>query len=208
MNRLRLGLLALLIVIAAVVAFRGAGRWLTREDPLTQADAIFVLSGSMPLPRRGSCQSFCPGLRSRGLAEPARQSCQQTAEAWDSLCGGRGVQPRHPYPQRRARCRHSRSSGHGCEHRGGSGRSGTGNAAGWKAHGNPGHVAATHPAGGGFVAGSLRGIIRRRQCARPMKIHLALTTGGGIHEISFGVVRELLGLANAWAGLPVPAHSK
>jgi uncharacterized SAM-binding protein YcdF (DUF218 family) len=32
----------------AFVAFRGAGRWLVREDPLASADEIVVLSGSMP----------------------------------------------------------------------------------------------------------------------------------------------------------------
>jgi uncharacterized SAM-binding protein YcdF (DUF218 family) len=32
----------------AFVAFRGAGRWLVREDPLAKADEIVVLSGSMP----------------------------------------------------------------------------------------------------------------------------------------------------------------
>jgi uncharacterized SAM-binding protein YcdF (DUF218 family) len=32
----------------AVVVFRGAGRWLIREDPLAAADEIVVLSGSMP----------------------------------------------------------------------------------------------------------------------------------------------------------------
>src|ERR1700693_5854618 len=48
MKRARLGLLAVLIVVVAAVAFRGAGRWLDREDPLSHADVIFVLSGAMP----------------------------------------------------------------------------------------------------------------------------------------------------------------
>jgi len=43
------GLFALLVVIAgAVICFRGAAHWLIREDPLGRADAIVVLSGSMP----------------------------------------------------------------------------------------------------------------------------------------------------------------
>src|SRR5271155_887162 len=41
-------ILILVVCAAAVVAFRGAGRWLVREDPLVPADAIVVLSGSMP----------------------------------------------------------------------------------------------------------------------------------------------------------------
>jgi len=35
-------------VMLVAVAGRGAGRWLIREDPLSRADAIVVLSGSMP----------------------------------------------------------------------------------------------------------------------------------------------------------------
>jgi len=47
MKRATLGLLAVLILMG-VVAFRGAGRWLEREDPLAHADVIFVLSGGLP----------------------------------------------------------------------------------------------------------------------------------------------------------------
>jgi uncharacterized SAM-binding protein YcdF (DUF218 family) len=36
------------LCVLALVAFRGAGRWLVREDPLASADEIVVLSGSMP----------------------------------------------------------------------------------------------------------------------------------------------------------------
>jgi uncharacterized SAM-binding protein YcdF (DUF218 family) len=38
----------LALCVAALMAFRGAGRWLIREDPLGPADAIVVLSGVMP----------------------------------------------------------------------------------------------------------------------------------------------------------------
>ncbi len=41
-------ILALVVCAAGVFAFRGAGRWLVREDALGPADAIVVLSGSMP----------------------------------------------------------------------------------------------------------------------------------------------------------------
>jgi uncharacterized SAM-binding protein YcdF (DUF218 family) len=47
MRRPTLGLLVVLM-LAAVVAFRAAGRWLEREDPLSHADVIFVLSGGLP----------------------------------------------------------------------------------------------------------------------------------------------------------------
>lgn len=48
MKRVRLSVLVILILVAAVVAFRGAGHWLNREDPLSHADVIFVLSGGLP----------------------------------------------------------------------------------------------------------------------------------------------------------------
>jgi uncharacterized SAM-binding protein YcdF (DUF218 family) len=45
-------IVALVVVLAlctaALIAFRGTGRWLVREDPLGPADAIAVLSGVMP----------------------------------------------------------------------------------------------------------------------------------------------------------------
>ena len=51
-RRTSLRLLALLLLlalcVAGVLAFRGVGRWLIREDPLAPADVIAVLSGSMP----------------------------------------------------------------------------------------------------------------------------------------------------------------
>jgi uncharacterized SAM-binding protein YcdF (DUF218 family) len=48
MKKARLGVLVVLILVVAVVAFRGAGRWLDREDPLSHADVIFLLSGGLP----------------------------------------------------------------------------------------------------------------------------------------------------------------
>ena len=41
-------LVFLVLTLAVVIAGRGAGRWLVREDTLSSADAIVVLSGSMP----------------------------------------------------------------------------------------------------------------------------------------------------------------
>lgn len=38
----------LILIGCCIIAFLGAGRWLIREDPLAHADAILVLSGSMP----------------------------------------------------------------------------------------------------------------------------------------------------------------
>jgi uncharacterized SAM-binding protein YcdF (DUF218 family) len=42
-------IVALVVCAAGVFAFRGAGRWLVREDMLGPADAIVVLSGGLPV---------------------------------------------------------------------------------------------------------------------------------------------------------------
>jgi len=50
--------LLLILVVGATLAFRYAGRWLIREGPLAQADAIVVLSGSLPYRAEGAAQIF------------------------------------------------------------------------------------------------------------------------------------------------------
>jgi uncharacterized SAM-binding protein YcdF (DUF218 family) len=48
-TRLYVVAVAILVIVAcAIFAFRHAGRWLIRQDPLSHADVILVLSGSMP----------------------------------------------------------------------------------------------------------------------------------------------------------------
>jgi uncharacterized SAM-binding protein YcdF (DUF218 family) len=52
-------LIAMLGVCAGgTIAFRGAGRWLVREDALGPADAIMVLSGSMPARAQEAARIF------------------------------------------------------------------------------------------------------------------------------------------------------
>lgn len=48
MKRARRGVFILIVLIAGLIVFRGAGRWLNRGDPLAHADVIFVLGGGMP----------------------------------------------------------------------------------------------------------------------------------------------------------------
>jgi uncharacterized SAM-binding protein YcdF (DUF218 family) len=61
-NRRHLGLLILLVLlVGAVIAVRGAGRWLVREDPLSHADMIVVLSGGMPYRAEAAATIFRGG---------------------------------------------------------------------------------------------------------------------------------------------------
>jgi uncharacterized SAM-binding protein YcdF (DUF218 family) len=56
-----LALVVLALIITAVVVLRGAGRWLIREDPLARTDVIVVLSGSMPYRAEEAAQVFKMG---------------------------------------------------------------------------------------------------------------------------------------------------
>jgi hypothetical protein len=49
------------VVALGVFAFRGVGRWLVREDPLAHADAIVVLSGGMPYRAEGGADVYRQG---------------------------------------------------------------------------------------------------------------------------------------------------
>lgn len=57
-RRLILASVLLVAVIAGVIAFRNAGKWLVREDPLAPADAIVVLSGGMPYRAEGAADLY------------------------------------------------------------------------------------------------------------------------------------------------------
>jgi uncharacterized SAM-binding protein YcdF (DUF218 family) len=56
-----LSLILLVLIVTAVLVLRGAGRWLIREDPLARADVIVVLSGSMPYRAEEAGQIFRMG---------------------------------------------------------------------------------------------------------------------------------------------------
>ena len=51
----------LLMIAVAVVGFRSAGRWLVREDPLAPAGVIVVLSGAMPYRAEEAARLFHAG---------------------------------------------------------------------------------------------------------------------------------------------------
>jgi uncharacterized SAM-binding protein YcdF (DUF218 family) len=55
-------LLLLILLIAGVVAFRGIGRWLLVEDPLDRSDAIVVLSGGLPYRAMEAAKIFRLGM--------------------------------------------------------------------------------------------------------------------------------------------------
>ncbi|MGH9707977.1 MAG: YdcF family protein [Candidatus Acidiferrales bacterium] len=54
-------LVILALMAAWVLGFRGAGRWLVRQDALAPADAIFVLSGGLPYRAEEAAKIFRAG---------------------------------------------------------------------------------------------------------------------------------------------------
>jgi uncharacterized SAM-binding protein YcdF (DUF218 family) len=60
--KLRLfGISIFLLAIFTLVAFRRAGRWLVLDEPLSKADAIFVLSGGLPYRAEEGGKVFASG---------------------------------------------------------------------------------------------------------------------------------------------------
>jgi uncharacterized SAM-binding protein YcdF (DUF218 family) len=70
----------LAIVVAGIFAFRGLGRWLIRQDPLAHADAIVVLSGSVPYRAEGAADVYRQGYASEvWITRPASPDRALTA---------------------------------------------------------------------------------------------------------------------------------
>ena len=79
-RRLFFVLALLALVVCGVIAFRGLGRWLVREDPPAHADVIAVLSGGLPYRAIGAAKYFELGYanevwitRPEGPAEQLKQ---------------------------------------------------------------------------------------------------------------------------------------
>jgi uncharacterized SAM-binding protein YcdF (DUF218 family) len=77
-------IVALVVCAGAVIAFRGVGRWLVSEDALGSADAIVVLSGAMPARAEEAARIFHMGY--------AREAWITRPESPASDMAGMGVQ--------------------------------------------------------------------------------------------------------------------
>jgi len=68
------------LIAAAAVAFRDAGHWLIREDPVRHADVIVVLSGSMPYRAEEAANLFRMGYaREIWVSKPEGPSSELAA---------------------------------------------------------------------------------------------------------------------------------
>jgi len=59
--RILLAFVLLALIVCGVIVFRGLGPWLVREDPPAHADAIVVLSGGLPSRADGAAKYFALG---------------------------------------------------------------------------------------------------------------------------------------------------
>src|ERR1700721_417293 len=71
-GRLVLVFALLALAVCGVIAFRGLGRWLVRQDPPAHADAIVVLSGGLPYRAESAAKYFELGSASEVWITPPK----------------------------------------------------------------------------------------------------------------------------------------
>jgi len=205
---LRLAALAALLALiaGAVLAIRGAGRWLVREDALEPADVIVVLSGSMPYRAEEAARLFRLGYAREAWVTRPLSPAEELAGMGISYTGdedyNRQAMIRLGVPAASVRVL-------------------------------PGVITNTEQEIE-LIAREMRQEGKRRvvivtspQHTRRVRVLWDRLAGKGLQATvrgapqdafdrdhwwrntrdSYSVVRELLGLANAWAGLPVRPHS-
>ncbi len=202
------GLIVVAMLCAAcIVAFRGVGRWLVREDPLGPADVIVVLSGSMPWRAEEAARIFRLGdAHEVWVSRPAAPT-DELAEMGIRYLGedyfNREVLIRSGVPEAEIRVL-------------------------------PDAIVDTQQEVE-EIASEMRQegkasaiIVSSPQHTRRVRTLWRKLAGDNLHAIvrsapedpfdadhwwrntsdAFSVVREILGLVNAWAGLPVKPHSR
>jgi uncharacterized SAM-binding protein YcdF (DUF218 family) len=207
MKRARLFVLAVLILVAVVVAFRGAGRWLEREDPLAHADVIFVLSGAMPQRAVEGAKVFAMGYAPEVWLSRPESPADELAELGIHFAGEEDYNRQilihegvpeaaiHLLPEPVANTeKELQEVGREMRSRG-------------KTTiilvTSPQHTRRVWTLWQKLVGGDSRAMVR----AAPNDPFDADHWWRSTRDI-YSVVHETLGLVNAWAGLPVPPYSK
>jgi uncharacterized SAM-binding protein YcdF (DUF218 family) len=207
MKRARLFVLAVLILVAVVVAFRGAGRWLEREDPLAHADVIFVLSGAMPQRAVEGAKVFAMGYAPEVWLSRPENPADELAKLGIHFAGEEDYNRQiliyegvpetaiHLLPEQVANTeKELQEVGREMRSRG-------------KTTiilvTSPQHTRRVWTLWRTLVGGDSKAMVRAAHNDPFDADHWWRTT----RDI-FSVVHESLGLVNAWAGLPVPPRSK
>ncbi|HXN18608.1 MAG TPA: YdcF family protein [Candidatus Binatus sp.] len=82
-----LAFLLLALIVLGIIAFRGVGRWLVREDPPARADAIVVLSGGLPYRAEEAAKYFASGYGSEVWITRPDGPAEQLKEVGISFIG-------------------------------------------------------------------------------------------------------------------------
>jgi uncharacterized SAM-binding protein YcdF (DUF218 family) len=75
------------LIVFGIIAFRGVGRWLVREDPPAHAEIIVVLSGGLPFRAEGAAKYFASGYASEVWVTHPDEPAEQLKELGISYTG-------------------------------------------------------------------------------------------------------------------------
>jgi uncharacterized SAM-binding protein YcdF (DUF218 family) len=196
----------LMVCAAALTAFRGAGRWLVREDSLGPADAIVVLSGAMPARAEEAVRIFRLGYAHEVWVSKPESPSEELAKMGIQYSGeddySREVLIRGGVPDANVRILPDAIVDTEQEVEEISKQMRSERMTSVIIVTSPEHTRRVKALWGKLAGGNLRAIVR----GAPQDPFDADHWWRDTRDV-FSVVREILGLLNAWAGLPVRPHS-
>jgi len=86
-GRFFLAFILLALIVFGIIAFRGVGRWLVREDPPAHAETIVVLSGGLPFRAEAAAKYFASGYASEVWVTRPDEPAEQLKELGISYTG-------------------------------------------------------------------------------------------------------------------------
>jgi uncharacterized SAM-binding protein YcdF (DUF218 family) len=199
-------LLLIAVALAAILAFRGVGWWLVREDPLFRADAIVVLSGGMPARAEEAAKIFRMDLAPEVWISRPRSAAAELEKLGISYAGeeeyNRQILIREGVPADAVRIFPDAIANTEEEVEEVSRQ--------LRARNKKSVIIVTSPQHTRRVKVLWRGLAGENQEAIVRAAWEDPFDAGhwwrNTRDV-FSVVREMMGLANAWAGLPVRPHA-
>lgn len=196
----------LALLAAATIAISGAGRWLVREDPLRHADVLVVLSGSMPARAEEAARIYRQGLAPEVWLTRPESPAAELAAMGVSFTGeeeyNREILVHDGVPEAAVRVlpgtivnTEQEIEEIAAEMR----REGKGSAI---VVTSPPHTRRVRALWRALAGRQLQLVVR----GAPQDPFDANHWWRNTHD-AFSVAREILGLLNAWAGLPVRPHA-
>ena len=194
--------LPLALIVSVVIIFLGVGRWLVVEDPLEKAQAIVVLSGRIPVRAKEAGRLYNAGYApqiwlTRGNEPAASLQEMHIAYIGEDFFNTR-VLMHEGVPSNAIRVLDQPIDNTVDEIRAISGELERAKGATVIIVTTKAHTRRVRTLWKGLSGGRLRAIVRAAPSDPFMPNHWWRSTGD-----SLDVVREVLGILNAWAGLPL-----